>query len=287
MLSGKQDLLILRVAQMGRKHHQKNKGSFWGFIKSRKLEWWLALSSVLLTSLSVYLLWQANIISQNANELNSENLVVSQAYQYGGSVLTSETPVAVNENATVYSANTKYMYCSHLIRLSNNGGAATSILNFSVRATYQNEVVYLEGYGEAVAFPKGENPFQLLPFEKIQSVLISKEMLKTHPLDESWINNYDSGISFPLSLNAHTSTDFIAHTIVTLNKEDHRPIMAIGPIGPVLGTPPPHENKGFYPLLITYTFDTSTGKRASTLSMECWNVAVWPAGTELNIQTSP
>ena len=255
------------------------------------VELWLSILSFIIASVAIYFSWQANQIANTENELISQQitdqLVISEVSQYGGNVLSKITPETLDGGVALYPDGENYAYCSHKIRLSNNGGSSASILNFSVRASYLEETAFLDGYGEAAAFRNPDHPLHSVPFENFQSVLIAEKMLESHPLDQSWIDNPNTGIDFPLSIQPYSSADFIVHNIATLDLDDGRNAIAIGAREPVRGPISENKNEGFFPFQLVYTFDTSTNKTLSSSPTECWRIRVFPSGSTLEINTKP
>ncbi len=263
-------------------------------IKKLGLENILGIISLLIASIALFFSWQANNLTKEANVISlkqiSEQLVITKIIHLGGHEANTEGEVLEPDKGSynLYNFKSDYLFCSHKIRLSNLGESATSVINFSVRASYTDEIAFLEGFGEAITFFKKGETFKSLPVKDIQSIIISEELANKTPLNEEWLNNSENGIDLPIAISGKSSLDFIVHSIVVLDRSD--PILAdnglyimypymtftseeIDDIEKTL------ESRRIYSFKMNYIFETATGQIINTNPLMCWSIGVFPNGT--------
>ncbi len=243
---------------------------------NKRVEIWISIISLIVAGAALFISWRT--LSNSYADLS-----ISATYIQGASFLPNATPRVIFDNQeglTAERVDADYVYCSHKIRLTNNGGSPASINNYTANAVYNLENVLLDGHGEAVAVTQDQHkqPFKELPLKAIQSVLISEDMLKSDPLDASWMDRNDTGIDFPLEIEPHTTIDFIVHTIATHDREDERVMVMTFPIDPLRYGVNRNTQEGFRDFEITYDFETVSNRHLATPELYCWSISMLPPG---------
>lgn len=282
------------MRKSNRHHKEKQIQSLFSlFFKKIGLSNIISIISVLIAGVALYLAWQANALTREANEISlkqvSEQLIITRIIHLGGHQSNSEGNLNLDENSQEINVfHPDYIFCSHKIRLSNLGESPTAVVNFSVSASYRDNLISLEGFGEALTFYEGGVFFQSLPIKVIQSVLISEEMSRTVPLDEKWLNNSNNGIDLPISIPNKSSLDFVVHTIIAIDHSNSffegKDILVTYPyksdIPEDIDTGESYNIlRGFYPFKVTYIFETVAGQIITTNPFACWDIGVFPSGT--------
>jgi hypothetical protein len=202
---------------------------------------------------ALFFSWQANIIAKKANSIASQQVtakIVVLSSDYNGEGFQS-----------IQGRNQYTIRCRQVIRLSNLGGAATSLVGYDATIRYKDSELHASSENASVISTESFNPLM----HNFQFVFLKRETLgETQGFD--WIDE-KYYLPFPVAIDAFSTIDIDAAVNFLLDGIYHEGEIEM-PLYPYQFEHP-KSIYGLPPLEVTYTFKTASGQTATTSKMLC------------------
>ncbi|MEM4203975.1 MAG: hypothetical protein QXS54_07900 [Candidatus Methanomethylicaceae archaeon] len=210
----------------------------------RKSSWTIeklvSVFSVVISAIALYFSWQANQIASK----QITDHVISPSISYTWAMYMTEA----SRPPTYHS-----FVCDQRIRLSNVGGAGTSIVRYTAILSYRDITVEVSGEQD-YALTTGSN-----------------DIFSSFKID--FINDYRQQNSterlFPIDLPPYSTTDIWTRASFIIQKYLTSGDYFYPPYDFYQFLQPGAEYGGLYPVEISYTFTTASNKRVSTSTALC------------------
>lgn len=209
------------------------------------LDKWLSIITVVMSIIALFFSWQANRL---ATQQATAQVVALDSIWNGGGYRQTET----DQKAT----------CKHIFRLTNLGGAPTAITGYKLIISFgQNEIISESSFASR-ALPEELTP-QINSFE---IYLFSSDIQIDVPelLDSQGVLELPYPIEPYDTFDIQTAVNFTYEAVLSLESPSRN--------DPRYFYYDPMALKEYTPMLLTYTFKTSTGKEISSPSVACWYI---------------
>jgi hypothetical protein len=209
-----------------------------------KIEIWVSIVTACVSVIALFFSWQANRIA--FKQASSQVVVLDTSWNGGG-----------------YRAleNGQQATCIHLFRLSNLGGVATSLVGYRIRITFENSHLEFES-----SFPLLVKPDDLTSsirdFE-IYFFPTSTQIDFPTPLTAGLLQ-------FPYKIEPYETFDI--QTAVSFQYDLSLKLESARYNEPKSYWYRPETLEGYTPLLLQYTFKTSSGQEFVSPSVACWYI---------------
>ena len=219
------------------------------------LSWDRVLNIVALTAgiVALFFSWQANQIAREANEIafqqvNAQVAILASEFNGGG--------FSYNDQEGHYEVR-----CGQIIRVSNLGGASTSIVSYDAGVYYKGAEL-LTSSERPFAYPTETLATQMHDF---QFVFVKQLALRDLP-DTTWVTD-EYYLPFPVQIGSFTSIDI--HSVLSFLLDGVRQTGEIDVPYREYELDKPQSKYDLSPIEVAYTLRTDSGQVLKTARILC------------------